>query len=244
MQTFDPHRAVIPILRATKAPTISELLGTGFYTRVGGKLRVVTAKHVFEDNPLKANESYAYAFKEGNEIKISTISELNLFKNCDVAFFDPRENHDAVPLPFAETLPPLNRDIICYEYSNTRIERQSSGGVHVSLQPFAHRGNVMQFIESELPPYVSSPCLVVSFAALRGASGAPVISNTDKKNFYVAGMIVANMGRHLMPAQIEKYSSADGGTEQVSYYLPLGLAINGRVLRSELRTIGEIEYVA
>ena len=244
MKTFDPNQAVIPILKAKGGTTISETLGTGFFTRLSGELYVVTAKHVFTDNPLVDDEHYVYVFKSGDEANVWNVDGFHFSENSDVAFFKSTLNEHAVIIPFSENSPPMNRDVFCYEYSQSRIEAKPAGGVHVALEPFTHKGNVMRYHDLDYPSYVNAPCFVVSFPAMRGASGAPVICYTDKKNFYVAGMIVANMGRHLMPAQVERITGPDDYSEERSFYLPLGLAIQSRVIRKALSQVGAVETVA
>ncbi len=56
-------------------------------------------------------------------------------------------------------------------------------------------------------------------------------------------MIVAKMGRHLMPAQVEKISQPDGYSEETSFYLPLGMAIQSTVIQTALSDIGDLEFV-
>jgi len=244
MKTFDPNQAVIPIMKARGGVTISETLGTGFYTRLSGELYVITAKHVFADNPLIDDEHYVYAFMSGGKVNVWNVEGFHYSQNSDVAFFKSTPNEDAVIIPFSENNPPLNRDVFCYEYSQTRIEAKATGGVHVALEPFAHKGNIMRYHDLDYPSYVNAPCFVVSFPAMRGASGAPVICYTDSKDFYVAGMIVANMGRHLMPAQVERITDQKGNTEEMSFYLPLGMAIQSSVVRKALSDVGEPEIIA
>lgn len=57
-------------------------------------------------------------------------------------------------------------------------------------------------------------------------------------------MIVANMGRHLMPAQVERITDQKGNTEEMSFYLPLGMAIQSSVVRKALSDVGEPEIIA
>ena len=243
MKTFSPNQAVIPILKTDASQTITAILGTSFYTRINDRLYLITARHVLEDNPLGDGESYVYAFENKSGVNLAMVTGFHYAKNSDVAIFEAAENDMAVAIPFSTTGPPFNRDIICYEYSQTRVEAKPAGGVHVTMEPFAHKGNVMRYYDADFPSYVNAPCFVTSFPAMLGASGAPIISETDKKQFCIVGMVVANMGRHLMPAQVEKISDAAGYSEETAFYLPLGMALQSSVVVEAASEIGNVEII-
>jgi len=65
-------------------------------------------------------------------------------------------------------------------------------------------------------------CFDTSFPALQGASGAPVLLNLD---FSVVGMLVANVERHLLPAQIVRIEDGPATSEETRYYMPFGQAL-------------------
>lgn len=60
-----------------------------------------------------------------------------------------------------------------------------------------------------MPP--PTEVLDLSFPALKGSSGAPIIVEHDGM---VTGMIVANIERHLLPAQVERIETVDGIVEE------------------------------
>lgn len=74
----------------------------------------------------------------------------------------------------------------------------------------------------------------LSFPALRGASGAPVMLNefvTDalmgKDPFGVVGVVLASASYHLLPVQIESVLTEDDTLyEEVRYMLPQAVAIS------------------
>ena len=73
--------------------------------------------------------------------------------------------------------------------------------------------------------------LELSFPALKGASGAPVMSG----QFELWGVIIANVNHHLLPAQIETIYDDDGRVvEETQYMLPQGLAVHVNVIREFL----------
>jgi hypothetical protein len=65
--------------------------------------------------------------------------------------------------------------------------------------------------------------LELSYPALKGASGAPVFFETSQR---IVGVIVANLERELLPAQVLSAYREDGSkSEEISYFLPNGIAI-------------------
>ena len=78
--------------------------------------------------------------------------------------------------------------------------------------------------------------LELSFPALKGASGAPVI--TWKPPFRLWGILSQNVARELHPAQVEKVLDEGGNmTEETRFYLPLGLAIHVKHVRKLLEAL-------
>jgi hypothetical protein len=81
-------------------------------------------------------------------------------------------------------------------------------------------------------------------SSIAGASGAPVIAHTKNKNFYIAGMIVANQETHLLPAQVVEIVDGENYLEETRYYLPMGKGINASLIAQVIEGLGvEIEYV-
>jgi hypothetical protein len=71
----------------------------------------------------------------------------------------------------------------------------------------------------------------VSFPALDGASGSPILC--PSQGFAVWGVVKANIGHHLLPAQIERvYGSDSKLVEETKFMLPQALAINVRHLNN------------
>lgn len=74
--------------------------------------------------------------------------------------------------------------------------------------------------------------LELSFPALRGASGAPVVSNLT---FRLWGIIIANVSYHLLPAQIESVLDEQGQVEEETrFMLPQAVAVHIKHLRKVL----------
>lgn len=225
---LQPTRSIVPIIRYSPLQPIAEILGTGFFVGTPEMLAVVTAKHVFTACSLKDDEKFAIAFLTEKGAAIVALSRVIGSLDFDVAAADVDSQHlpGAFPLPLGVSDPPLNRDVFTYEYSGSVIEKPYPGHTHVSFDPYAHKGNVVRLYTSKFPEAKPTPALLTSFPALQGASGAPLIMEDAKaKCFAVVGMMVANVERHLMPAQVVEVHDGPEFHEKISYFLPLGKAL-------------------
>lgn len=231
-----PERAIVPIVRYTPDRIISQILGTGFFVGLGhpDAASLVTAKHVIADSPLASTEKYAIVLPDERGIAIIAISQIRVAADFDVAVCTIEQSllKSAVRLALASADPALNDDVFSYEYSSTRIEKTATG-YHVSLEPYAHKGNIVRSYFSTYPEKIKTPCLLTSYPALQGASGAPVIASMSRpsgKQFAVVGMLVANSERHLLPAQVVRIEDGSSYTETTSYFLPYGKAVSWSVI--------------
>ena len=57
---LDPEKSIIPIFRGIVGKPTPEILGTEFIVGTTDNLKVITAKHVFENNSLEKGEGYLY----------------------------------------------------------------------------------------------------------------------------------------------------------------------------------------
>jgi len=65
--------------------------------------------------------------------------------------------------------------------------------------------------------------LELSYPALKGASGAPVF---EEGSLRIIGVVVANVEREMMPAQVLRAYREDGTPlEEIHYFLPNALAV-------------------
>ena len=78
--------------------------------------------------------------------------------------------------------------------------------------------------------------LEMSFPALRGASGAPIIEQEPPHKVW--GIVTANYASELLPAQVEKIVNEDGTVdEETKFYLPHALGIHVKHLRALIRKL-------
>ncbi|MCK4361714.1 MAG: trypsin-like peptidase domain-containing protein [Dehalococcoidia bacterium] len=221
----EPLKAIFPIFAVKQGSTYS-FLGTGFFLKKDGTF--LTAKHVFADNPLGVGEYYEIVFMyEGRSVH--NVSNVRFSESFDIALgqADIEKIVDNIEhLELAEKDAPLNDDILTIEFSGTRTVTTEAGR-EIRLPPSNRKGYVIRYYTSDYPEVVPTKVLDLSFPALKGASGAPVI---DEKDGRVIGLIVANVERHLLPAQIERIDNGIKPKEEVRYFLPTGKAISWKHL--------------
>jgi hypothetical protein len=244
MNTLAPNKSIVPIVKVSVDDPIQEILGTGSFIGVGKKVFILTAKHIFEGVERQENDKFAFVLNDGKGIGVWAIRKITACLGYDIAICEIEYVDGIVPLQFSKQQASLNADVFCYEYSSTRIEAKKTGGKHVSFEPLAHKGNIMRYFDSEFPEKIKTPSFNTSFPALQGASGAPVISATNNKNFFIAGILVANQETHLLPAQVVEIVDGPEYLEQTSYFLPMGKAINASLISQVVEQYNvEFEYV-
>jgi S1-C subfamily serine protease len=221
-----PRESIVRILAIDEGNNIHSFLGTG--TFVGPRPLLVTAEHVVRDWP----GPLAIAVLPDVEF----IIRANLIakdRSVDLALLEvPGYPADrSVALGDIDAIA-FNLQVVSFEYGTTR---QIGKGIH--LAPATRVGNVTRTIDltAELGK-AGEDALELSFPALRGASGAPVISN---HSFQLWGIIVANAEYHLLPAQIESVLDSNSHTvEERRYFLPQAVAVNVKHLREMLERFG------
>ena len=158
----------------------------------------------------------------GNECRVSVAA---IDRSVDLCLLSPEQASPDMTMTLSEDPSvPGNITLQTYEYSATV---RSGNSWHVN--PATRVGNCVRQLSSPFGPG-GERMLELSFPALRGASGAPVIENKTfgtNLRMVVRGIIVANMERHLLPAQIETVLTEDNALlEERKYFLPQAAAVN------------------
>jgi hypothetical protein len=122
-----------------------------------------------------------------------------------------------------------NQAIVTFEYGPTRTL-----GKAITLSPATRIGNVTRVIDlRSVHGLAGDEALELSFPALRGASGAPVMKNAD---YTLWGVIIANVSYHLLPAQIETVLTEDGTmVEETRFMMPQAVPVNVKHVRQLLQ---------
>jgi len=198
-------------------------LGTAFFIDNDGTF--LTAKHIFPGKDSTKEHTYnAITFDLQNSQPVPCpISDLEFSHQFDIASGRVQEASDIQPLDLATKDYPVNWNVITAEFSRTHPEQMEDGKVALTFEPCFRKGNVMRYYKSTYPESIPTQCLELSFPALKGASGAPVVV---ERGGSVIGMIVQNIEQELLPAQIETVTEHGEDTEQIKYFLPSGKAIS------------------
>src|ERR1700676_3358058 len=214
-----PHEVIVPVLGRDSSDANLRLLGTG--SIVGDGSVLLTADHVVAACP--------------GQLFITTVLDPTTHWPIEVAERDDRHdlavlringhrpNRPLTPLfefPFHE-----NWDILTFEYSTTREEQGQ-----IRLSPAARRGHITRMLTVDTLGPAGDDALEVSFPAVRGASGAPVMY--DQPGFGIIGVLISNALYHLLPAEVQvSLNAANTLVDEVKYLLPQGIAVNVRHLR-------------
>ena len=216
--TMQPAHVIVPILAMRPNGEIAQFLGTGFFVGADGLL--MTADHVIRD-------------WEG-PLAIACVSDLS--RTYAARIVEQDGPHDIALLRVESYRPPSvltlafdgpfnsNVPLLALEYGTTK-----TAGREITLGPATRLGNMTRMMNMEMLGPAGIDALELSFPALRGASGAPVMRSD---NYAVWGIVVANVSYHLLPAQIESVLDEDNNIfEEVRYMLPQAAAVNIRHAR-------------
>lgn len=93
----------------------------------------------------------------------------------------------------------------------------------MAIVPSFHKGYIVRAYATEFGFQGTTSCIDLSYPALKGASGAPMLEQSSGS---VLGMIVGNVEQQLMPGQIERTTRTDGTKDEVvRYFMPAAQAI-------------------
>jgi hypothetical protein len=218
-----PLKAVFPIVLKRKSPETYYFLGTGFFVRSDGLF--LTAKHVFKNWVLSEGDEFQAVMIDLsiNEFIPFPICNLNFSERFDIALGQMEGVKDIQPLILADKHAPMNRDVLAVEFSGTHSQLTESGQKALIFNPYFRKGHVICHYESVFPTSIPTFYMDLSFPALKGASGAPVIVEIGGS---VIGMVLGNIERELLPAQIERVTQDGSHIEEIKYFLPAGQAIS------------------
>ena len=195
-------------------------LGSGFFFVHAGRVLAATAAHCV---PAVAATSLQLAGSAGTfEVLIASID-----RSVDLCVLLPKSWPTRVSIvvePEHEVRG--NVPLYTYEYSTSELK---GGSWH--LNPATRIGNCVRVVQlTERFGAAGEDMLELSFPALRGASGAPVLDLTAPTP-RARGVLVANAERHLLPAHIETVLTEDNALlEERKYFLPQAVAVHAKHL--------------
>lgn len=229
-----PDESVLPILELRGDGTPEDVLGTGFVLAPKGI--IVTARHVLAGRPADGN-SLVVAIEAYDEsvLEFRQIRRVALSSNADVAIAELGSVDGLRMLNLNRGEVATNVDVIAVDHSSTHVITNERGIRTVRFSPGTLKGNIVRHYISDFGAHRGMRCFDTSFPALRGASGSPVLV---QPGFAVAGMLVANVERHLLPAHILTVQEGDSTIEEVRYYLPFGRALEADEVVAALQDLG------
>lgn len=220
---WDPRETIVAILGIDEAKR-THFLGTGTFVYLSHFL--VTAEHVVRESMGSFTVAVPVPGLENATFPAQVVArhrEVDLAL-LEVAGYSPNR---AVQLADDSEIV-TNRAVFCFGYSTTR-----NGGGQMQFAPTTRFGNVTRCLHlGDIFGGAGEDILELSFPALRGASGAPIISNST---LHLWGIVIQNMPYQLLPARIEGALDADDQIyEEPRFMLPRALAVRVRYLRAIL----------
>lgn len=230
-----PDESVLPILEVRDDGTPEAFLGTGFIVSPKGVL--VTARHVLANRPADSNCLVAVAIEahDAGYREFRQIHNVRFSSTADVAVAELRNLEGLRTLSLSRGEAPTNVDVVAVDHSATQVTVDEWGRRVARFFPGTLKGNIVRHYVSDFGSTRGIRCFDTSFPALAGASGAPVLV---QPRFVVAGMLVANVERHLLPSQILTVHDRGSVTEEVRYHLPFGQALESDEVIAALEALG------
>lgn len=210
-------------------------LGTGSIIADG--TMVLTAEHVVRDYP----GTLHFAVIRDGRVQHFPLTVVEQDWRSDLALLRINGYRSADPVRvLLDAHVSYNSDLLMLEYAQTEVTEE---GVFV-LNPL-RRGHKTRNVDADKRgPTAGIDALELSFPALKGAGGAPVVFEStpfiaDKWKWGIVGVLVSNLAYHAIPAQIiSVVGDDDSSIEERQYMLPQGLAVNIKHLRPMLERIG------
>jgi hypothetical protein len=222
---FDPSDTVVPIF-SRPSVGLPTFLGTGFF--VAEPPVLLSAAHCFESvtDPIEVfipsgtGRFGREAARPASLLRVDADRDIAALR---VVGYRPTRAF-AVP-PRGPVL--QNRLVASLEYSQTRRL-----GNEMRVSRATRLGTVTRSLNEPERGKMGENMLEVSFAALRGASGAPVVY---ADSYELLGMLVGNADYELHPTHVYRCLDDDDKLiEEARYLLPQGLAVSVQNIRDFL----------
>jgi Trypsin-like peptidase domain len=203
---------------------VTNHLGTG--SIIGDGTIVLTADHVIRG----VTGRLGFAVIIGGDVEVFLLTVLQSDADRDLALLRIHGYQAPNPLHVVfDANVSYNSDLVVLEYAQTEYTEAGQ----FLLNPAGRRGHKTRNVNAkELGAIAGVHALELSFPALRGASGAPVLFEStpfvaDELKWGIVGVLVANHDYHAIPAQTITYVGDDASyIEERHYMLPQGLAVD------------------
>jgi hypothetical protein len=209
---MDPAEVIVPVVGCGANGQVEAFLGTGFF--VGPEGLLMTAEHVVRDwtGPIAIS-----CMKDLSRGYSAVVVERDVPHDLALLRVKGYQPPTVLKLGFDAAVNP-NIQVLAFEYGTTR-----QAGKSIVLSPATRLGNITRIVDMPMLGPAGDRALELSFPALRGASGAPVMRSDD---YTVWGVVVSNVSYHLLPAQIESVLDEENSLyEEIKYLLPQAAAV-------------------
>ena len=221
----DPTLIVVPLFGLNDRGTPLQFLGTGLFT--GREPHLLTCDHVLRQWPGPVGIALT---SRGNAIFLGTpllrdeVRDLAILR---VPGYVPQN-----VFPFFTGDYPENFPVISLDYAGSA----TVGGELQILINTRHGGIIRRHRQFDRLGDVGARALELSFPALSGASGAPVLAPSI---FVALGLVRDNVTHVLNHTQLEPmFDQANNRVEHGEYPLPAALAIDASHLQAFFRRAG------
>jgi hypothetical protein len=223
-----PEEVIVPVLGRDAPDAELRLLGTG--SIIGDGSVLLTANHVAACEELfittLPNDCVELEIDPKDPKGLWSIEVVERDIRHDLALLridGYRPNNPLKPwfdFPLHENWP-----VLTHEYSTTPDQPGP-----IRLNPAARQGHITRMVMADKLDLAGKNALEVSFPAVRGSSGAPLIY--QHRGFSIIGVLVSNAEYHLLPAHVQiSLNAANTLLDEVKYFLPQGVAVNINHLR-------------
>jgi len=237
-----PYEVIVPILSTSESGSW-KLEGTGFFLMTKQGVRVVTCAHVVKRLPGERLCAIAIATtRERERVNQQTLPIKSAYcsNRIDVGWLDVELPANTPSLPLSSRNPFFDEEIFCWDYSPARSEPPIDGKEVFNADTWFHKGNPARFYFKNGIGHFNT-----SFPTMQGSSGSPIFILNEGR-FAVAGMVVGNQETTLSPsilAQRVTVKDGDNFEENISYYLPFGVALASDSLQKGFRQFFEPDIV-
>ena len=193
----------------------SRFLGSGFFFQHRGVVFGATADHCVE--------GYEGQFQLISGSGINNVEIAARSQAYDLCLFTSKLSCNSISMVLSSALnKPGNIQLLVFEFSTTEVVNSQ-----FRLNPATRTGNCVRvFSDTRMFGSAGENMLELSFPALKGASGSAVVEILHSQ-LIVHGVVVANVERHLLPAQIETVLDEKNEIlEERKYFLPQAAAVN------------------
>lgn len=219
---MDPREVIVPLFEGRQKA--ENYLGTG--SIIGDGTVVLTCEHVIRG----CTGQLAFPKLVDGRLRAFGLTVLEADRSRDLALMRIEGYQAPNPLQIAfDVHVAYNSNLLTLEYAQT--EKTDTGGFW--LNPAVRRGHKTRNVDVERFGAIAGlHALELSFPALEGASGAPVMFEASpfvphEPAWGIVGVLITNIGYDTVPAQIVTELGADNSyLEERQYILPQGIAVD------------------